>query len=250
KSGSYHPSGWTDPKSGNFHGDATKKGLGMCKDCHGAALDGGSAGVSCNSCHSGWKTNCTFCHGGKDNNLGAPPVDTKDQFDTTHTSVGAHTSHVTAKSKLSSPLDCVKCHVKPVDALSDGHIDPSPAEVDFAAWNHDTAICSNLYCHGNFVGGNNANAPKWTVVNGTKAACGTCHDLPPKTGKHPSNFGKHSFMGKNCSNCHNGFANDGATQILQPDKHLNGAKDVSIKNGTWTASTKTCDPACHGAEKW
>lgn len=247
--GSYHPQGWATPGSGNFHGDEAKQGLAPCTACHGQDLTGGSVGVSCETCHGGFKTNCTFCHGGRDTDKGSPPVDIHDRVATTEVTVGAHTAHVTAKSGLASPFDCVKCHQKPSSALDQGHIDGSPAEVLAAlGWNRDTATCATGYCHGNFTGGNSANRPVWTQAG--QAPCGSCHNLPPSTGRHPSVFGKHSFMGKDCTNCHNGLANNGATQILNPALHVNGQKDVVLKSGTWNPTTKTCDPACHGPKTW
>ncbi len=247
--GSYHPQGWATPGSGNFHGDEAKQGLAACTACHGQDLTGGSVGVSCEMCHGGFKTNCTFCHGGRDTDKGSPPVDIHDQVATTEVTVGAHTAHVTAKSGLASPFDCVKCHQKPSSALDAGHVDGSPAEVLAAlGWNRDAATCSTAYCHGNFPGGNSANHPVWTKTG--QAPCGSCHKLPPSTGRHPSVFGEHSFMGQDCTNCHNGIANNGATQILNPALHVNGQKDVVLKSGTWNPTTKTCDPACHGPKTW
>ncbi len=50
------------PYPSEQHGPAAIANLGSCKACHGADLLGGTAGVSCNQCHNGWQTNCTFCH--------------------------------------------------------------------------------------------------------------------------------------------------------------------------------------------
>ena len=246
----YHPEGWATPGSANFHGKTAKQGISQCTTCHGADLTGGAVQVSCDSCHQGVKTNCVFCHGGKDNQTGAPPVDISDGADTTLVTVGAHTAHVSAKSGISVPFDCVVCHKKPSSALDPDHIDGSPAEVLASnGWDRQAAVCATAYCHGNFIGGNTSNKPKWTASS--QAQCGSCHALPPSTGRHPSVFAKHSFMGQDCTNCHNGIANNGATQILDPTKHINQTKDVVLKaGGTWNPQTKTCDPACHGAEQW
>ena len=33
--------------------------------------------------------------------------------------------------------------------------------------------------------------------------------------------------------------------------HVDGVTQVSLRQaGTWVAATRTCDPACHGAETW
>lgn len=247
--GKHHPAEWMNLASQDFHGRAANQGLGGCTSCHGGDLTGGAAGVSCETCHGGWKANCTFCHGGTDNDLGSPPESVSGGIATSEAAVGAHTSHLEAPSGISTVLDCSECHIVPVDALTPGHLDPSPAEVVGHGWDHGGATCTSSYCHGDFSGGN-ANHPKWTTVDGTQAACGSCHALPPKTGKHPSNYGKHSFFMKDCSKCHEGVANNGATSILDPTKHVNGAHDVKIQNGSWNSSTKSCNPACHGSEKW
>ena len=249
--GTYHPQGWTDPTSGTFHGDTAKQGIGACTGCHGANLDGGSVGISCENCHSGFRTNCTFCHGGTDNALGSPPIDIHGATATSEITVGAHSSHVQAKSNIASAIDCTACHVKPTNALDAGHIDGSPAEVNAdRGWNRAAVQCATAYCHGNFVGGTSTNHPAWNQVGTGQAACGTCHATPPRTGRHGSVFGKHSPQTNQCSNCHNGIAGDGGTTILDPTRHINGTKDVVIKNGTWNAATKSCDPSCHGAKTW
>ncbi|MBI5440466.1 MAG: hypothetical protein HY900_04560 [Deltaproteobacteria bacterium] len=52
--GATHATGqpWLDKKSATFHGtQANTQGTGTCEPCHGADLKGGSAGVSCFTCH-------------------------------------------------------------------------------------------------------------------------------------------------------------------------------------------------------
>lgn len=252
------PSVWSTRGSGNFHGDAANRGLGACTGCHGTNLDGGGAGVSCEQCHAGWKGSCTFCHGGKDNLSGAPPVDLSDRSATTETTVGAHSSHLGASHAISSPIACGSCHTVPADALSSGHIDSSPAEVVFGSlartggaapsWNRSTASCGSVYCHGKFSGGNSTNAPLWTQVNGSQAGCGACHPAAPSTARHNLHRGK----GIGCDACHYTVANASGSQIVTPGLHVNGVKDVRLKNGgSWSASSRSCTPSgCHGSETW
>jgi len=245
----YHPATWMILGNAGFHGTAAKTGLTACTGCHGAQLDGGSvAKVSCNLCHDGWQTDCTFCHGGLDNKTGAPPISVTGGSATTLRGVGAHSTHVSV-GPLANAFDCTECHTKPASALDADHVKPSPATVLAAAgWDGAAGNCTNA-CHGAFVGGNANNRPHWTQVDGTQAVCGTCHVLPPKTGHHPANFGKHSSFG--CSTCHSGMVNDAATAILTIDLHVNGVKDVKFKaGGTWNATNKTCAPACHGTKSW
>ncbi|MHB8877074.1 MAG: CxxxxCH/CxxCH domain c-type cytochrome [Myxococcaceae bacterium] len=244
----FHPAGWETPGSATFHGPSANLGLSACTGCHGLDLTGGAVGVSCDQCHGGWKTNCVFCHGGTDNPTGAPPAAVDGRTATTEVAVGAHSSHMMAPRALSVPRDCADCHAKPADALTPGHIDPRPAEVTLPGWVPASASCAT-YCHGQFTGGTAANTPLWTVVNGTQAPCGSCHALPPSTGRHPATFAPHAFMGLNCTTCHPD-ANGTASAILQPALHINGIKDVSPVGGTWDGTTRTCTPACHGPETW
>ncbi len=48
-----HPVGWMDTASPNFHGlSVAARGPTPCKLCHGADYRGGTAGVSCFTCHA------------------------------------------------------------------------------------------------------------------------------------------------------------------------------------------------------
>jgi predicted CxxxxCH...CXXCH cytochrome family protein len=98
-------------------------------------------------------------------------------------------------------------------------------------WSHDTATCSNSYCHGAFsfskdassnqfayadsvIVGNNRDMI-WNSVGSGQADCGTCHGLPP-TGHaaYPA-----------CSTCH-GSVVDANNNIIDKTKHINGQIDV------------------------
>jgi predicted CxxxxCH...CXXCH cytochrome family protein len=258
---------WSTPGSANFHGDAVfANGIGYCTPCHGANLQGGTTGFSCDQCHQGgaaWRTNCTYCHGGVDNNSGAPPYDSKRNFSTLQLGVGAHTSHVGGTGGISSPVACNECHAIPTDVLSAGHVDPPPAELTWGplatsggavpVWNRTQAGCSASYCHGNFPGGKPANAPTWNRVDATQAACGTCHLAVPTTGSHAASQAKHGYMGNDCTYCHLGETNTAGTAIAPGGKalHVNGAKDVNMGAGsTWDGVNKSCAPACHAAKPW
>ena len=70
-----------------------------------------------------------MCHGGTDNQTGAPPRTTWGQG-ADPVRVGAHTSHLSGSS-IAPAFDCGVCHVKPADALAAGHIDQSTASVTF-----------------------------------------------------------------------------------------------------------------------
>lgn len=261
----FHDEGWYAPGGGAHRAAANARdpewpgGLSSCKPCHGLTLQGeGTTGssvpISCDSCHSGWKTNCVFCHGGTDNTEGSPPVDLLDNTATTVITVGAHTSHVEGRVGFGATVPCEECHTKPADALAAGHVDPTPAEVTFGVratnnglvapiWNRPAATCSATYCHGNFPGGVTTNTPQWTIVGVDEAACLTCHDVPPPTGDHAA----HQTLGIACDGCHPNFA---GINVIDPTTHVDGVGTVNVAPGTWDAGTNTCDPVCHDSRTW
>ncbi|GEJ57086.1 CxxxxCH/CxxCH domain c-type cytochrome [Anaeromyxobacter diazotrophicus] len=208
----YHPASWGDQASPGFHAFTANQGLATCQSCHGAALDGGSAGVACAQCHgAGWASRCTTCHGGTDNATGAPPRTTWGQA-ADLVRVGAHSSHVGAK--LSSPIDCGACHVKPADAFAAGHLGAGSAEVSASlGWDRASATCATASCHGTALSGGTLTKPVWTKVDGTQDACGTCHGLPPTSGH---------VARTDCGTCHAGYT---ATTV-NAAAHVNGKVDV------------------------
>jgi predicted CxxxxCH...CXXCH cytochrome family protein len=176
-----HPCGWQDPSSTEFHGkDLARRGwaLGTCQSCHGQALDGGTAGVSCLSCHQAGAAGCASCH------ASLP---------------GAHPTH------LAKQVDCSECHVKPSTWVQPGHLDGGGAVVlgaranltidaadraGPASWNGTT--CSNVYCHGAALhapGGATA-APRWDDPT-PAGGCTFCHGAPPP-----------SHARVDCATCH------------------------------------------------
>ncbi|RME27008.1 MAG: CxxxxCH/CxxCH domain-containing protein [Deltaproteobacteria bacterium] len=227
-----HPDGWAN---GQVHGPEFEQGPAACQACHGEQLDGGEAGVSCEQCHPGFRTNCVFCHGGVDNQTGAPPESVAGELDTSVRGVGAHTAHLKESPAWHAPLQCSDCHDVPDDALSPGHIDPRPAELSFsriavadgASPSFDGQKCSSVYCHGATLdaGGSNTE-PAWTGGSG-EAACGSCHSLPPPE-PHP--------QVTNCGLCHGMVYGNGG--FVAPELHIDGIVEVSF--------TGACD-GCHGA---
>ncbi len=271
---------------GGLHGHAASADLASCKACHGATLDGASGIPSCNACHSShgfttWQTNCVFCHGDRTQTAtqasplyAAPPLGTQGETATTEPAVGAHQSHLTAPHGLSSAVACTECHTVPADISSPTHVNGA---VDIA-WGTlattggvsptfvaATPGCAATYCHGNFVGGNNA-TPTWTDVgNAATLACTTCHGITgnatgiePRTGRHPTNWADHEFMGNRCQYCHSTVASASTATatptVLSTGKalHVNGTKDVSFSGGgNWDPVNKTCSNiGCHGNENW
>ncbi|MDZ7336827.1 MAG: hypothetical protein ONB32_16880, partial [candidate division KSB1 bacterium] len=120
--GQAHPSGWLDIQDTNFHGNYICQhgwNLSSCQTCHGIDYAGGVSKSSCNICHTDTPEGCTTCHGGVDNNTGAPPKDLQGNKSTTAKGVGAHTIHLTGGA-LSNGFACTECHKK-VEHFNDSH---------------------------------------------------------------------------------------------------------------------------------
>lgn len=215
-----HPQGYLAPDK---HGaDFLSDGPGECTNCHGDDLEGGTSGLSCNKCHDGWKTSCTFCHGGIDNDTGAPPEDVAGNTDTTFKSVGAHSAHLATGSDWHNDIGCNQCHSVPTDVFSAEHLNgvakltwgSIAAEESEPQFNGTT--CSSLYCHGADLGGGDNVTPDWTKVDQNQVYCGSCHSLPPTSG-HPNI--------SDCSSCHTSVVNPDNVTFKNPSLHLNGEKD-------------------------
>lgn len=219
-------------------------GQAACGTCHGLPPPAPHpAGTHCGTCHPNAGTvgvfvepqrhvdgvvdlsiGCDSCHGSAGNP--APPRSTTGELSTTARGVGAHRSHL-GPSTWHAEVGCEACHVVPVNASDPDHIGPAPAEVVFGAmargggaapsWNGVT--CGNVSCHGATLdagAGSNTN-PTWTAVDGTQAACGTCHGLPPG-GAHPTQT--------SCATCHAAVVGpDGG--IIAPSLHIDGLVEVS-----------------------
>jgi len=260
---SIHGEGWADPAAPNFHGIAIRNqgwNIKSCKTCHGDNYDGGTADVSCRTCHTAINgpENCTTCHGGVNN---APPKDVYGNIARSAQGVGAHQIHLLGTS-LSSYVDCEQCHTVPGDVYQQGHIDttngltqhvvfneplaltvtnePGTSDYDASlplfkptpAFNTQTLKCSGTYCHGNFKNGNQDSVyvPIWNDTTGTGSKCGTCHGDPTQTGaaaalpKTAARGGTHPNS-TNCSGCHADVV-DANLKIIDPTKHINGKLNV------------------------
>ncbi|MFO0567153.1 MAG: CxxxxCH/CxxCH domain-containing protein [Polyangiaceae bacterium] len=174
-------------------------------------------------------TGCVQCHGNAAN--AAPPADTKGLTGTENAGVGAHQSHLAPSTTFRS-VACGDCHEVPSDGV--GHVDSLPAEL---AWSplakadgvtpkYENGKCS-AYCHGKSLAGGSLTEPSWTTVDGSQAACGNCHGLPPPA-PHPK------LVGAGCAPCHDfkgAVPND-------PTKHVDGKVDV----------VNVCE-GCHGSSQ-
>ncbi|MBI5501298.1 MAG: CxxxxCH/CxxCH domain-containing protein [Deltaproteobacteria bacterium] len=217
-----------------------------CGACHGLPPTGGHPVVlagSCSLCHGevigpdgSWVDGgrhidgvvdvridgCDSCHGS--DGYPAPPADLEGRSDTSFRGVGAHRSHLALGSPWRRDLACPECHLVPSTMDTPGHLDSAaPAELVWGelataggtepAW--DGSRCANVYCHGASLSGGSGTSPTWTTVDGTQAACGTCHGLPPSTPHPPA---------PDCNHCHPSVAGPGPT-IVGPAFHVNGRTD-------------------------
>jgi hypothetical protein len=203
-----------------------------CRDCHaGTVKADGSIDVA-GGLHvdavlqlSGSGGNCTGCHGDPARlpapGAAAPPRDAKGNTATTARGVGAHQRHLNG-GPVRTALACSECHAVPADI---GHAAPpidltwgplARAQGSPTSWDTVGLTCAN-YCHGATLHGGSNPTPSWTTVDGTQAACGTCHGLPPPA-PHPAA----SPVLTSCSQCHGATMNADGTLNLAGGKHVDG----------------------------
>jgi predicted CxxxxCH...CXXCH cytochrome family protein len=237
-----------------------------CGTCHGIPPPAPHVqSTACGSCHTGYTSTsvnvathidgqvqanggtCTSCHGDPTRavNGAAPPKDTKGNTSTSALGVGAHQAHLNA-GPLRGALACSDCHTVPTSIPhATGTVDMTFGALARTgsltpAFNATTATCSSVYCHGATLPGGTNKAPTWTKVDGTQAACGTCHGAPPSSGHH----GNHS--GRACSDCHTGTY---TLTSADPSIHINGKIEIGNRITSWNPSTRTC-VGCHGQQTW
>lgn len=244
----YHPEGFA---AAEVHGLAAKLQAEDCRSCHGADLTGSGPATTCDDCHpSGWRTDCVFCHGGDETELGAPPRDIDGSSVLEELSFRVHTAHVS--DGIHSAFDCIQCHRKPTDVLSEGHLfDDTPAvsELDFSVGLSPEAMsaggqCANLYCHGN------GNGTLGAIAHTDPAPdCGGCHAyagspapaISAMSGEHSRHLGE----GLACSECHHATV-DASGSIVQLFLHVNGQAEVVVPQGfTYDSNTNACTGSCH-----
>jgi predicted CxxxxCH...CXXCH cytochrome family protein len=188
---------------------------------------------------------CYACHGTAASL--APPTDLQGNTAITAIGVGVHQSHLKATSKLRGPIPCSDCHLVPARVDDPSHIGTtlmaavfprsagfiSLAQADGAQpqWDHTTATCSNVYCHG---GGAKlatdltpklVRTPLWTQLG--QAACGTCHGIPPLDPNHTP-----AMRLVDCAGCHpatmdaTGTLRVSGVPGAETSAHINGVVDV------------------------
>ena len=278
ESSGYHTlSNWVEPKGQpNHHGShyflenqqRDDKNT-PCTQCHGANLDGGTSGVSCNnpSCHKGqdWRS-CTFCHGTppSQNN---PPTGVGGETTTGTLAVGRHVAHLNA-SATHTAIACATCHVVPT-AGNVAHALEYQSSASLATTGHhgDVTLSGTAAtmtwnvaatqgnpasargtcigtCHSNGRGGAPVTTPYWAGGNWTTGNCGNCHAAIPANGRHDLHV---NGEGLACTDCHP--AANSAT-------HANGTRDLNAANGALTirppnsgttcGTRARCTGTCHG----
>jgi len=243
----YHPPGWA---ASDQHGLAANLQTdGDCRTCHGVDLTGGVSAVTCDDCHApGWRTDCTFCHGGVEDLTGAPPEDIDNNVLVAVTPFPEHYAHVDGDDHAT--YDCVQCHSKPIDVLTPGHVfedfTPGYGEMNYTAGiapisTYLGGTCSNVYCHGTgLVDGyaSSGDGPK---------ACYSCH---PDITSDPNDWNNMSGRHKQhldsdvlCSECHSTVV-DANQAVIGPTYHVDGTATVDVVGLVYNGTT--CDGACHG----
>lgn len=73
------------------------------------------------------------------------------------------------------------------------------------------------------------------------ATCGSCHAIPPVTGKHTFHKSRAT-----CATCHGtGYS----TTAVNSATHSNGVKNLTTTIG-WNATSRSCSNSCHGSKSW
>jgi predicted CxxxxCH...CXXCH cytochrome family protein len=225
----------------------------------------------------GLQVNCTACHGDPTRSLppgtpevvkAAPPVDRTGSSSTSAPGVGAHQSHlVPGASAISLPVACSECHVVPTSLVHVGPAPTTPATLDWGplasakgatpSFDSTAVTCSN-YCHGQTLpaGGGSNTQPKWTTVNGSQAACGTCHAQPPDTGQHLLHTTTYTLR-VSCGVCHPGGYSPGVVGFTAVPLHVNGQVNMNPNGFTdWdpvsssAAGWRGTATGCHGGTRY
>ena len=244
----YHPENWAEAEN---HGQAMKHQEQDCRSCHGDTLEG-QVGPSCDTCHqAGWRTNCTYCHGGIETMNGAPPRDIDGSLDPLLNSFKVHTQHVSNNNHPA--YACSQCHLEPDNVLSIGHAfdqTPKVAEVDFSnglsngGRYEGNGRCSNIYCHGNGLDRGDY------THDDAQPNCNGCHpsqsspriEWRQMSGAHRD----HLREDLQCADCHQMTVNTDGDRIIDANLHVNGQVDFEFSNNEMNRGNDgRCAGSCH-----
>ncbi|MFQ6617432.1 MAG: CxxxxCH/CxxCH domain-containing protein [Fidelibacterota bacterium] len=177
-----HPSYWMDSESSSFHGEkVARDGLDFCISCHGKDLKGGSADVSCYSCHKG----------GPGGHPGGWVDPASENFHGSYVAANSFSSCNECHGKDyrggTSDVSCYSCHA----GGPSGHPElvkwRTPIYAEFHGWKlktlgWDISSCKN--CHGSdYAGGwSDISCNRCHINPGGPEACNTCHGNFKETG--------------------------------------------------------------------
>jgi fibronectin type 3 domain-containing protein len=96
----------------------------------------------------------------------------------------------------------------------------------------------------NSAGESTASAQVSAATNAPPAqTCGTCHAIPPSTGKHSFHVNGEGIA---CATCHGaGYS----STAVNATTHLNGVKNLATTIG-WNTTSRSCSNSCHGNKSW
>jgi predicted CxxxxCH...CXXCH cytochrome family protein len=210
--------------------------MSQCAQCHGEVTGADHVSIRDRARHVDGvvdvevSSDCRSCHGDM---TSAPPRDVDGNTATTSPGVGAHQAHVVGRGQA-RPVPCAECHVVPEKVLDAGHVDSArPAELRFsgaalafgATPVYADGSCSLTSCHGAVFpkrrpSGGTLTSPSWTKVDGTQAACGSCHGLPPPP--------PHPLPSYPCHQCHENLASDDVSFVF-PELHVDGKVTLQLE---------------------
>ncbi len=205
---------WFSPASdsgcGSCHYISTSAGTGKFPNAHDTHVDDSGVNMNCSDCHVGAGSNDAHQNGVVDFTTFVMTINAN--------SVGNAVSAATASSDLGPKYGL------------------GTVATQYAS-------CANLYCHGEFVGGDNTNDPNWfntdaqiAGANNGDGACGTCHgtdaSATPNSNKHTVHLDSTTYIDGSCAECH-----------TNTTTHVDGTVDLG---GVATvAGASTCTNLCH-----
>lgn len=272
RSGYHDLGGWTSPGGGTDHHGSNyflthqqrDEHSVACTQCHGAGLDGGTSGVSCDNlgCHGRDWRSCDFCHGTFPGQY-SPPAGVAGESTTGTLAVGRHAAHLAASSSHLA-FDCGTCHALPATGDVSHALGYQPsADLSTTGHHGDVTLtgratgmswdvnatqgtpvtargtCTGA-CHSNGDGGPPAVLPYWAGGTWSTGNCGNCHPALPTSGMHAF----HRNHGLDCTDCH-----PGAGTATHPDGSKTYIGSATMTPNTCQANTSpTCNGICHGTE--
>lgn len=208
-----------------------------CGACHGAGYSSTTVVASTHddgtvdlASSAGWDratTSCAnACHGAR--SWGTTPPPPSQSCTTCHGTPpgsGRHPAHATQS--------CGACHgagYSPTTVVAATHQDGKVTIGAEAGWSSTARSCANA-CHA---------SRSWG--GGTTGACGSCHAMPPTSGRHALH--RSEFIA--CVLCHGwGYS----TKTVNATSHNDGKVDLTWVVG-WNATQRSCATLCHGRQSW